>query len=332
MKARSKGKQQANVIPGSRKRVAYMTDPVSKGDVIPHQASLPPAAQPQPFSLGHRKTSKLPGSKGKRKANIGKAFQAPSKGSATITEPTVQDPASAGLDDHNTFTFSMRPPKRSIVEWEKDRLKGSVATRQPTPGPSKARLATGSDQNATPGPSNTSRELQKKTGPSVGAEKMLARGAGTEHGPVEAGEALHGAYKEVPVVPLQNPDGQSKAAQPNHHKRGPQLRSAMKNKASSSSVPQAHVMQANSEGPSNSWASEIPVETPMAMNNTVQKLLREETQPAYASKNVDTAGSQPSEQKRWEVKQIHNTSTDQPNQAQAQVSFTTKHITESNSY
>ncbi|KAG6376654.1 hypothetical protein JVT61DRAFT_1644 [Boletus reticuloceps] len=41
-----------------------------QGDIVPnqdhsHQASLPPAAQPQPSSLRHREMSKMPGSKGK---------------------------------------------------------------------------------------------------------------------------------------------------------------------------------------------------------------------------------------------------------------------------
>ncbi|KAG6372903.1 hypothetical protein JVT61DRAFT_6909 [Boletus reticuloceps] len=89
----------------------------------------------------------------------------------------------------------------------------------------------------------------------------------------------------------------------------------MKKKASSSSIPQAHTMQANSKGPSNSRASEIPVETLTATNNMVQKMLQEDTESANASKNMDTTGSQPSEQ-------IRNTSADQPNQAQVQVSFT----------
>ncbi|KAG6376653.1 hypothetical protein JVT61DRAFT_1643 [Boletus reticuloceps] len=68
---------------------------------------------------------------------------------------------------------------------QKERLKGSVATQQPTPGPSKACLVKGNDQNPTPGPSNPSGEQQKKTGPSVETEKMIACGAGTEHGLVE---------------------------------------------------------------------------------------------------------------------------------------------------
>jgi hypothetical protein len=192
-KGRSKGKERADVIPGSRKRVADMTDPVSnvaehKGDTASHpdhsaQASSPQAAYPQTSSLRHPTTGKKPSSKGKRKADVGKSVRSRSQGSAMMAEPSFENPASAGLDDGNPITFSMRPPMKSIVQQEKERLKGSVASRQPTPGPSTASLVKGSGLKPTSGPSSTDGHRQKKTGPSVEKEKMVVTTTGTEHGP-----------------------------------------------------------------------------------------------------------------------------------------------------
>ncbi|KAF8430556.1 hypothetical protein L210DRAFT_3651774 [Boletus edulis BED1] len=310
----SKGKERADIIPGARKRVADIKDPVSKGaghkrDTAPQpdqsiQASSPPAAFAQTGAPRNRKASKKQSSKGKKKADIGTSAQA-------------ANPASAGLDDSDPIAFSMRPPIKSIVQLEKKRLKRSLATRQPTPGPGTACIVKGSEPQAKAGPSNTSSHRQKKTGPLVEGESMGAPSAGTAHRQdQDSGEALHDAYKEVPVVPLEQPDGQSKAAQPNHHKRGPPLRSALKNKAPFSSVPDAHTLQDNSEGPANSRESEIPAEPPSAANNTVHKVMQESTDSVNASKNMNTAGSKPSEPKKREVKRIRHTTADQPNEAQ----------------
>ncbi|KAG6371332.1 hypothetical protein JVT61DRAFT_9643 [Boletus reticuloceps] len=334
-KARSQGKERADVIPGPRKSVAGMTDAVS--NVAAHHTDH----NNEPSSLRYLTTSKKPRSKGKRKADIGKSVEGPSKGlpskgSATISEQTVQAPASAGLDDGNAFTFSMRPPTKSIVQQEKERLKATVAARQPTPGPSKARPVKVTDREPTPGPSNTDGHRQKKTGPSVAAEQMGIPTVGPERGPDQgthppilnrlvglngtyADKALHDAYKEVPIVPLQHPNGQSKAAQPNHHNKGPPLRSAMKKKASSSSIPHEHTVQGNAEGSCNSRASEIPVEPRRANTNLVRKVVQGRTEGANASRNVDTTSSKPSEQKRREVKRIPIVSDDQPDHAQVSV-------------
>ncbi|KAG6372942.1 hypothetical protein JVT61DRAFT_6980 [Boletus reticuloceps] len=74
----------------------------------------------------------------------------------------------------------MRPPKKSIIQQEKERLKADVAIWQPTPGPSnaKARLVKGSDQHPTPGPSNLADHRQKNV---LEPEKKVVRQGGTEH-------------------------------------------------------------------------------------------------------------------------------------------------------
>ncbi|KAG6374672.1 hypothetical protein JVT61DRAFT_4040 [Boletus reticuloceps] len=274
----------------------------------------------EPPSLRHPTTSKKPRSKGKRKADIGKSVETPSQGSATISEPTLQAPASAGLDNGNAFTFSMRPQTKSIVQQEKDRLKGHLDTPRPIPGPSMARPVKVTDREPTPGPSNTGDNRQKMTKPSVAAEKIGRPGAGPECGPdQDADKALHNAFKEIPIVPLQQPDAQSKAAQPNHHNKGPPLRSAMKKKASSSSTPHEHTFQSNAEGSSNDQESETPADTPRADTNVVRKVVRGRTEGSNAPRNVDTASSKPSEPKRREVKRIPIVSADQPDQAQVSV-------------
>ncbi|KAG6370122.1 hypothetical protein JVT61DRAFT_12422 [Boletus reticuloceps] len=326
-KACSKGQERANVIPGPRRSVASITDTVGNiaghHTVQSHEALLPPDSHPPPSSLRHPTTSKNLRSKGKRKGDISKSVEAPRKGSATISEPTLQAPASAGMDNGHAFTFSMRPQKQSIVQQKKARLKLNVENRQPTPGPSKARSVKVTDWNPTPGPSNTVGHRQTKMGPLVEEEKMGIPSKGPSGGPnQDANKVLHDAYKEVPIVPLQHPDGQSKAAQPNHHKKGLPLRSAMKKKASSSGIPNEHTVQRNAEGSSNRRASETPGETPMADINAVRKVVQGHTEAANASRNMDTTGSKSSEQKRWMVKRIPDISADQSDQAQ--VSFTSK--------
>ncbi|KAG6370943.1 hypothetical protein JVT61DRAFT_10818 [Boletus reticuloceps] len=166
--------------------------------------------QPQEPSLRPRKHGKKPKSKGKAKADVSKAEHMPSRGSAIVPEPTDGD-------DQTGFTFSMRPPMKSIMQQEKERLKAGVSTQQPTPGPSKARSAKVGDWHPTPGPSKISEDRQKNTLEPNGQAALKQM---TEHVGVEA---LHNAYKEVPIVPLEFHHAHNKAAEPNHHRRGHSL-------------------------------------------------------------------------------------------------------------
>ncbi|KAG6371765.1 hypothetical protein JVT61DRAFT_9117 [Boletus reticuloceps] len=267
--------------------------------------------QPQEPSLRPRKHGKKPKSKGKAKADVSKAGHMPSQGPAIVPQPTDGD-------DQTGFTFSMRPPTKSIVQQEKERLKAGVSTMQPTPGPSKARSAKVGDRHPTPGPSKISEDWQKNT---LEPDGQAALKQMTEHVGVEA---LHNAYKEVPIVPLEFHHAQNKAAEPNHHRRGLPLKSAMKQKAPPSSDPTVHKLHADSNGRSKDRGSNIPIERLMAPNKTIQQVVRQGKRSADASKNLDAASGQASDQlvskperQRLEVKRIKMTPPDQLNRAQS---------------
>ncbi|KAF8128412.1 hypothetical protein EV363DRAFT_1451842 [Boletus edulis] len=262
-------------------------------------AQSPSDMQPQESSLKYCKLVKKPKSKGKGKADISKADHMLSQGPVTVPELTCGDP-------------------KSIVQLEKERLKAGVATRQPTPAPSKARLAKVGDRYPTPGPSNIGEDQQKNTLEPDGRAVLRRM---TEHVEVEA---LHIAYKEVPVIPLELNDAESKAAELNHNKRGPPLKSAMKQKAPPSSNPTVQTLQANSNGQSNDGKSDRPIKRPTAPDETIRQVVKQAKKSADASMNLDTASGQASEQlvgskpehQRQQVKRMKTTPTDELNRPQ----------------